>query len=140
MPQQYPSNAAFAGRSARPMRSLARRATIKGVNAIQQKALRQIGTGPAIAKGNACKSADATASNHRRGEIERIIGKFSSRALQKYPICLAYPRQIASNICLHTNLKPGYVAWKSTYFIAIGLRPVASCVYRYRIMGYPVSL
>ena len=93
-----------------------------------------------MAKGNACKSADATASNHRRGELERIIGKFSSRALQKYLACLACPMQIASNIRSHTNLKPGYVAWESTYFIAIGLRPVASCVYRYHIMGYPVSL
>jgi len=37
-----------------------------------------------MAKGNACKSADATASNHRRGEIERIVAKFSSMALQKY--------------------------------------------------------
>jgi len=57
-----------------------------------------------MAKGNACKSADATASNHRRGEIERIIGKFSSMALQKYLVCLACPRQIMHPIFVRIRI------------------------------------
>ena len=77
---------------------------MSGAKAIQQNALRQIGTGPAIAKGSTCNSAEAIARNNKRGEIERIVDKFSSWRSQKISQGL-----YGLGECMHPIVRPAAV-------------------------------
>ena len=72
MPDTYPSSAACRGARTVPVRLFDNNAVSRGARANQQNALRHKGTGPAIAKGTACRMLEQIASSHWREEMERI--------------------------------------------------------------------
>lgn len=74
-PEQYASKVARRTRGYRGSESFPTKASNNGASAIQQRAARQEGTGPAMGKDRTWRTPERTASAHSRTGICRIVPK-----------------------------------------------------------------